>query len=97
MKKFCHSLDSKDCVGLDGGSSVGVVSLDVLELALLSESSESIEGVERLSGCSVLSVCVVGSGAVVVPFEHFLAKPGSRGDGGNGSESGDGIGLFGVY
>jgi hypothetical protein len=34
VKKFFHAVDSVVCVGLDGGSPVGVVSSDVVELVL---------------------------------------------------------------
>jgi hypothetical protein len=71
LKKFCHAVDRENRVGLDVGSSVGVVSADVWEITLLSESSDSIEDIERSSEWSGMSVCVVGSG-IEVPLRTFL-------------------------
>ena len=48
LKKFCHIVDNTDRDGLDGGSSVVVLS-DVFELLLWSDSSVSIDESDRLS------------------------------------------------
>lgn len=71
VKKFCHAADSGTRVGLDVDSSIVVVSSDVWEVVLLSEMSDSIEDVERSSGWSGVSMCVVRGGAEV-PLRTFL-------------------------